>query len=106
MPMEKMEANASRACDLLKSMANRSRLMILCQLAEKEMSVSELLERIPTSQSALSQHLGTLRREKVVKTRRDAQFIRYSLASGEARQVIRALYDIYCGPDSEDPCDP
>ena len=102
--MERMVKNAQRASNFLKAISHEGRLMILCQLAEKEMSVGELLEKIPTSQSALSQHLGMLRREKIVTTRRDAQFIRYSLASGEARQFIEALYNIYCGPESEVSC--
>ncbi|MEE9434932.1 MAG: metalloregulator ArsR/SmtB family transcription factor [Sphingorhabdus sp.] len=100
-PLEQMKENAARATSLLKSMANESRLMILCQLAVNEMSVGELLEKIPLSQSALSQHLGMLRREKLVKTRRESQFIWYSLASGDARTLIGTLYDLYCGDGDE-----
>ncbi len=101
MPIEEMSANAGKACALLKSMANSSRLMILCQLAEREMTVSELLEVVPLSQSALSQHLATLRREDIVTTRRSAQKIYYSLKSGEARALINALYNLYCKTDDE-----
>ena len=57
---------ASNACDLLKAMANEWRLMILCQLAEGEKTVSELRGTLGLSQSALSQHLAILRREKIV----------------------------------------
>ena len=105
MAMEDMGANAAEACALLKSMANESRLMILCQLAEREMSVGELLDSIPLSQSALSQHLSMLRRENIVATRRDAQSIYYSLASDDARTLINALYELYCSKDiDEDSC--
>lgn len=100
-PLEQMQANAARATSLLKSMANESRLMILCQLAEKEMTVGELTEKIPLSQSALSQHLGVLRRENLVKTRRESQFVWYSLVSGDARSLIGSLYEIFCAN-----CDP
>jgi DNA-binding transcriptional ArsR family regulator len=102
MAMEDMGANAAKACSLLKSMANQSRLMILCQLAEQEMSVGDLLKNIPLSQSALSQHLSMLRRESIVATRREAQSIKYSLASDDARVLIEALYELYCntGDDS------
>lgn len=103
MPMEEMEANAAKACGLLRNMANESRLMILCQLSIKEMTVGELLEVIPLSQSALSQHLGMLRRERIVKTKREAQYVRYSLASGEAMFMIKALYDLYCNPNIDVP---
>ncbi|MCF6275735.1 MAG: metalloregulator ArsR/SmtB family transcription factor [Robiginitomaculum sp.] len=102
--MEKMGANAGKACALLKSMANQSRLMILCQLAEREMSVGELLESVPLSQSALSQHLSMLRREKIVTTRRIAQSIMYSLDSEDARVLINTLYELYCKGTEEDNC--
>lgn len=105
MPIEQMQANASEACGLLRSMANESRLMILCQLAEKDMTVGELLENMPLSQSALSQHLAMMRREKIVKTNREAQYIRYSLASHEARVMLGSLYELYCSPDSDKECE-
>jgi len=91
-----MEANASAASNLLKSMANESRLMILCQLAESEKSVSELKDNIGLSQSALSQHLAILRRDRLVDTRRAAQSIYYSLSSESAAAVMKTLYEIYC----------
>lgn len=93
---EEMQANAAEACAVLKSMANESRLMILCQLADGERSVGELLETVPLSQSALSQHLALLRREKLVETRRDAQSIFYSLSSDEVRTLIGTLYVLFC----------
>ncbi len=105
MQMEEMGENAGQACMLLKSMANQSRLMILCQLAECEMSVGELLENIPLSQSALSQHLSMFRREKIVKTRRVAQSIMYSLDSKEARVLINALYELYCSKEDDTSCE-
>ncbi len=98
-----LEEVTQKACTLLKSMANKSRLMILCQLADKEMSVGEILKQVPLSQSALSQHLSMLRRENIVATRREAQSIKYSLASEDARVLIGALYELYCAP-SEDDC--
>ena len=91
-----MQKNAENATILLKSLANESRLLILCQLAHQEKSVTQLLDIIHLSQSALSQHLGVLRREKIVKTRRDAQTIYYSLESSKAKAIITTLYDIFC----------
>jgi DNA-binding transcriptional ArsR family regulator len=70
--------------------------MIMCNLAEGEMTVGQLNGVIPLSQSALSQHLALLRRDGLVKTRREAQTIYYSLIEGPASQVIQILHDIYC----------
>ncbi len=88
---------ASHACDLLKAMANEWRLMILCQLAEEEKTVSELQELLGLSQSALSQHLAILRREKIVRARKHAQSVSYSLTGNEATKVMESLHDVFCG---------
>lgn len=94
---ETLEQNALRASTLLKAMSNQHRLMILCQLASGEKRVGELEQLIGLSQSALSQHLARLRRDNLVKTRRSAQTIFYSLAGPEASSVIQTLYGLYCG---------
>lgn len=89
--------HAEAAEALLKALANRSRLMVLCALHEGERSVSELNERVPLSQSALSQHLATLRRAGLVDTRRDAQTIYYRLSEPLVGAVIAVLHAHYCG---------
>jgi len=94
--LEKMKSNAFRASSLLKAMSNQHRLMILCQLSPGEKCVSELEDLIDLSQSALSQHLARLRRDNLVKTRRQAQTIYYSLDGEEANTVISVLYKLYC----------
>lgn len=94
--LKKLEKNAGKACDLLGAMANRSRLMIMCQLAGGEKSVSELQPLIGLSQSALSQHLAVLRRKRLVRTRRDGQSIYYALTSGEAASIMHTLHEQFC----------
>jgi ArsR family transcriptional regulator, virulence genes transcriptional regulator len=88
---------ASHACELLKAMANEWRLMILCQLSEGEKTVSELQALLGLSQSALSQHLAILRRERIVRSRKHAQSVSYSLAGDEATRVMESLHDVFCG---------
>lgn len=95
---DELRAHAGEATRLLKALANESRLMIMCNLTEGELTVGQLNELIPLSQSALSQHLALLRRDGLVKTRRQAQTIYYSLVDGPASKVIGVLHDIYC-PD-------
>jgi len=92
-----MRPHASRAALLLKALANPQRLMILCNLAGGELTVGDLIERLPLSQSATSQHLAVLREQGIVATRREAQTIHYSLRRGPAADVIAVLHDIYCG---------
>jgi len=94
-----LKDNAGKASDLLKVMANQSRLMILCNLIEGEKTVHSLQQFVGLSQSALSQQLAILRGQKLVNTRREAQSVYYSLASSEAQSVIETLYELYCKPD-------
>jgi ArsR family transcriptional regulator, virulence genes transcriptional regulator len=95
---ERMQAAADRACDLLKAMANRHRLLILCQLVDRERSVGELAEFLGIRDSAVSQHLTLLRKDGLVTARRDGQTIWYSIASPEARTLLSTLYSTFCAP--------
>ena len=90
--------HAPEAAALLKALANDQRLMVLCSLLEGSLSVSEINERIPLSQSALSQHLAVLRSASLVTTRRKAQTIYYALAKGPALKIMEVLYDAFCAP--------
>lgn len=100
-PVGKLNANdlqnrAAEAAALLKIMANDKRLLVLCELVEVgERTVTELESVSGLSQSALSQHLAKMRHHGIVKTRRSAQSIFYSLASHEARVLIEVLCRLY-----------
>ncbi|GLQ05479.1 ArsR/SmtB family transcription factor [Sneathiella chinensis] len=87
-----MESELPRASKILKSLGNQRRLQILACLSEREMSVGELERTIQISQSALSQHLGRLRRDDIVTTRREAQTIYYSLYSDSILQLLRSIH--------------
>jgi DNA-binding transcriptional ArsR family regulator len=97
MNVEKLQANARKASILLKAMSNEHRLLILCQLVNGEKSVGELVRLVGLSQSALSQHLARLRRDQLVRTRREAQTIYYTVASHEALTMLDQLYALYGG---------
>lgn len=98
MQLDRMEQNAERASRLLTAMANPKRLLILCNLLDQELNVSQLAERVELGQSPVSQHLSKLRAWGLVTTRRAGQQINYSLASDEVRQILSTLYTIYCTP--------
>lgn len=68
-----MQQNVDDACELLKAMSNRHRLMILCQLIEGEKSVGQLAEMLGIRDSTASQHLALLRRDRLIAGRRDGQ---------------------------------
>ncbi len=102
LPIAQLEANANQAADLLKALSNESRILILCNLVSGEKCVGELNERIPLSQSALSQHLARLRKDKLVSIRKEAQTVYYQIASPEAEQIIEVPYNVYCKSDIEE----
>ena len=95
-----MTAAAEQASELLKSLGNRHRLLILCQLTEGERSVGDLAAFLQLRDFTVSQHLSLLRRDGLVKARRDGQTIWYAIASAPARRVLETLFEIFCKPAS------
>ena len=92
-----LERKAGEAAGLLKLLANENRLSILCRLIiAGEMSVGDLAEAVDLSQSALSQHLGKMREDGLVTTRREAQTVFYRIADPNAARVLALLKNIYC----------
>lgn len=87
---------AGKAVDLLKVLGNEDRLLLLCQLSQTEMCVSDLEEQLDIRQPTLSQQLAVLRNEGLVATRRDGKRIFYSIADPDALQVLKLLYRVYC----------
>ena len=90
-----LEASAHAAARLLKLLASEQRLLLLCRLIEGEASVGELAGHAKLAHAATSQHLGKMRAEGLVATRRDAQTIYYRLADPAAVRVLDTLCDIY-----------
>ncbi|TVR95592.1 MAG: ArsR family transcriptional regulator [Rhodospirillales bacterium] len=96
MNIEAMAAAADRVSELMKTLASPRRLMILCQLAESERAVGDLAARLQMQSAAVSQQLALLRREGIVRTRREGQSVYYSLARGDVERLIVFLYEVYC----------
>lgn len=96
--IDDMQRAAGAAEDMLKALANRHRLMILCQILESPRAVGDLALALGLRVPAVSQHLAVLRRDKLVVARREGQTIWYSLASSPAKRLVETLYDIYCSP--------
>ncbi|MEW9856464.1 ArsR/SmtB family transcription factor [Novosphingobium sp. M1R2S20] len=96
-PQSRFFRQASEAAGLLKVMANETRLLVLCLLAEAgELSAGALTEQVGLSQSALSQHLAKLREEGLVATRKEAQSVFYRVCDPKAGQVLAVLHQIFC----------
>ena len=91
-----LEGHAEEVSALLSAMGSRKRFIVFCNLVNDEMQVGALAKKAEMSQSALSQHLARLKASNLVKTRRDAQTVYYSISSDAVLAVLRTLDDIYC----------
>jgi len=96
-----LHAAAGAATSLLKSLANRDRLLLLCQMTQGEFSVGSLETLTGIRQPTLSQQLTVLREEGLVATRREGKQVFYRIASQEALAVLQLLYTLYCPRDEE-----
>ena len=83
------------AAKILKAMGNERRLEVLYNLYAVESNVGELEKKVRLSQSALSQHLAVLRNENIVKTRRVAQTIYYSIRDDKILRLLEPIKKIY-----------
>jgi len=93
---------ASRA---LKAMAHPLRLKILCILGttrnkEHEISVQDLVERVGTSQSNISQHLSILRDKHILVSRKDANKVYYRIGEESILHLIEAMQEAFCSDTS------
>lgn len=77
-----------------KVIANPLRLHIIALLEGREVRVTDLADEIGISVANVSQHLRILRDSHVVKTRRDAQVIYYSLTDSRLPKTCRMIRTI------------
>ena len=93
---ELLQNAATEAVAALKVLANTDRLLLLCQLSQGEMCVSDLEATLEIRQPTLSQQLSVLRNEGVVSTRREGKNIFYSVADERLLEMLSVLYRLYC----------
>lgn len=92
-----LEVQAKQLAELLGVLANENRLLILCNLMEGPLSVSELGERIDgITQPALSQHLSILKGHRLLNSARHGQRITYSISDKRVEAIIELLKQLYC----------
>jgi ArsR family transcriptional regulator len=78
---------------ILKSLAQPRRLMILDYLHSGEKSVGELAELLGLPQANVSQHLAVLRAQEIVSTRREGNTIFYSLVDARIVQACDLFHE-------------
>ena len=93
---------AEEATGLLKAFAHPARLMICCQLRDREMSVGEIEATLGIRQPRLSRELAKLREEGFVETRRESKLIFYRLSDKpRVREMVDAICSVMLGKSVE-----
>lgn len=80
--------------EVLKALSDETRLRILNILYEKELCVCDIMESLQISQAKASRHLIYMKNAGLLKDRRNAQWVYYSVIKGESMKFLDSLvYD-------------
>ncbi|HEY9148408.1 MAG TPA: metalloregulator ArsR/SmtB family transcription factor [Gammaproteobacteria bacterium] len=90
------DEDIDRASRSLKAMSHPLRLKILCTLGAQEVSVQDIVERVGTSQSNISQHLAILRDKGILSSRKDANRVFYKVVDARTLQLISMMRNVFC----------
>ncbi|MDD9943600.1 MAG: metalloregulator ArsR/SmtB family transcription factor [Myxococcales bacterium] len=82
------QAEAERLATTFKALSDPGRLTLVSLLANEELCVHELAERVGREQTAVSHQLRILRDRQLVQTRRNGRHIYYELADSHVRDVF------------------
>ena len=93
------DEDIERASRSLKAMSHPLRLKILCTLGDQEVSVQDIVERVGTSQSNISQHLAILRDKGILSSRKDANRVYYKVVDKRTLQLIGMMRNVFCSMD-------
>jgi ArsR family transcriptional regulator len=90
------EDNIVKASKALKAMGHPLRLKILCVLSDGELPVMDIVAKVGTTQSNVSQHIDILREKGVLSSRRDGSKIICQVADKEIINLLHAMQSTFC----------
>jgi DNA-binding transcriptional ArsR family regulator len=90
------EEDIERTCRSMKAMCHPLRLKILCVLGDGELSVQDIVERVGTSQSNISQHLAILRDKGILASRKEANRVYYRIVDFRTLQLMSMMREVFC----------
>ncbi len=91
-----LEQHCEQVASLLKALSHPGRLLLMGHLVEGEKTVTELQELCGLSQSQLSQFLGRMKLEGLIRCERRGRFQFYTAADSRVIDLIRSIQKIYC----------
>lgn len=96
------DEEAELTANALKAMAHPLRWKIICSLGDTELSVGEIMSRIGTSQSNISQHLEQLKNKNIVVSRKEANRIYYRIRNKQLLTLIGNMREVLCPANLND----
>lgn len=94
--IDQMRNSAKEASQLMKALSHEERLLLLCQLSQQELCVSDLESMLNIQQPSLSQQLGVLRKQGLVDTRKEGKYVYYRVSNPHALAILQSLYQLFC----------
>jgi ArsR family transcriptional regulator len=88
--MSKQTPPHKKISDLLTTISNPARVQILLAIGTGEACVCHLESLLELRQAYISQQLMTLRKKKIITSRREGKYIYYRLVKPEILEVVRA----------------
>lgn len=90
------EEQINSTSEILKSISHPIRLKILCFLTDGEKTVGEIEKEFGSSISNISQHLTVLRKMDIIKRRKEANFMYYSVKEQKVVLLLDTLKRLFC----------
>jgi len=77
--------------NLLKSLADETRLNIIETILEREKTVSEIVKEVKKAQPTISLHLKLLQLNNIITSRKQGKFIFYRIKDSIVKKIIKIL---------------
>ena len=81
----------NRASDVFQALSHPLRLSICFELSTAEQSVSQLCNLLHQPQHSISQHLALLRKQSVVKARKQSRQVFYQISDPQVQKVLNCI---------------
>ena len=81
----------NRASDVFQALSHPLRLSICFELSTAEQSVGQLCDALGQPQHSISQHLALLRKQNVVKARKQSRQVFYQISDPQVQKVLNCI---------------
>ena len=90
------DSDINQATRCLKAMSHPLRLKMLCVIGNQSMSVQDIVDKVGTSQSNVSQHLAILRDKGILDFKKEANFVYYFISDERVIHLIHMMRSVFC----------